>query len=48
MKDLNIKKSEYIKILKNRGISIKKFASEDVILKLINNLTKNGLILFIY
>ena len=44
MKDLNITKSEYIKILKNRGISTKKFASKDEILKLINNLTKKDLI----
>ena len=44
MKILNITKSEYIKILKNRGISIKRSASKHEILKLINNLTKEDLI----
>ena len=43
MKNLNITKSEYIKILKNRGISRKRSASKHEILKLINNLTKNNL-----
>ena len=43
MKNLNITKSEYIKILKNRGISIKRSASKHEILKLINNLTKKDL-----
>ena len=44
MDNLNITKSEYIKILKNRGISIKRSASKHEILKLINNLTKKDLI----
>ena len=44
MENLNITKSEYIKILKNRGISIKRSASKHEILKLINNLTKKDLI----
>ena len=44
MENLNITKSEYIKILKNRGISIKKSASKHEILKLINDLTKKDLI----
>ena len=39
-KILNITKPEYIKILKNRGISIKRSASKQEILKLINNLSK--------
>ena len=43
MKILNITKPEYIKILKNRGISIKRSASKDEILKLINNLSKKDL-----
>ena len=43
MKILNITKPEYIKILKNRGISIKRSASKHEILKLINNLTKEDL-----
>ena len=43
MKNLNITKSEYIKILKNKGISIKRSASKHEILKLINNLTRRGL-----
>ena len=42
-KILNITKPEYIKILKNRGISIKRSASKHEILKLINNLTKEDL-----
>ena len=46
MKNLNITKSEYIKILKNRSISIKRSASKHEILKLIDNLTKK--ILFIH
>ena len=44
MENLNITKSEYIKILKNRGKSIKRSASKHEILKLINNLTKEDLI----
>ena len=43
MKILNITKPEYIKILKNRGISIKRSASKQEILKLINNLSKKDL-----
>ena len=43
MENLNITKSEYIKILKNRGISRKRSASKHEILKLINNLTKKDL-----
>ena len=43
MKNLNITKSEYIKILKSRGISIKRSASKHEVLKLINNLTKEDL-----
>ena len=43
MKNLDLTKSEYIKILKNRGISIKRSTSKHEILKLINNLTKNDL-----
>ena len=42
-KILNITKPEYIKILKNRGISIKRSASKQEILKLVNNLTKKDL-----
>ena len=44
MENLNITKSEYIKILKNRGKSIKRSASKHEILKLINNLTKEDLL----
>ena len=44
MNNLNITKSEYIKILKNRGIPIKKSASKHEILKLINDLTKKDII----
>ena len=40
MKNLGITKSEYIKILNSRGISIKRSTSKHEILKLINNLTK--------
>ena len=43
MKILDITKTEYIKILKNRGKSIKRSASKHEILKLINNLTKKDL-----
>ena len=43
MKNLDITKSEYINILKNRGISIKRFTSKHEILKFINNLTKKDL-----
>ena len=43
MKDLDITKTEYIKILRNRGKSIKRSASKHEILKLINNLTKKDL-----
>ena len=43
MKILNITKPEYIKILKNRGKSIKRSTSKHEILKLINNLTKEDL-----
>ena len=43
MKNLDITKTEYIKILKNRGKSIKRSASKHEILKLINNLTKKDL-----
>ena len=43
MKILNITKPEYIKILKNRGISIKRSASKQEILKLIKNLSKKDL-----
>ena len=43
MKDLDITKTEYVKILKNRGKSIKRSASKHEILKLINNLTKEDL-----
>ena len=43
MKILNITKPEYVKILKNRGISIKRSASKQEILKLINNLSKKDL-----
>ena len=43
MKNLNITKSKYIKILKNRGISRKRSVSRHEILKLINNLTKKDL-----
>ena len=39
MKNLDISKTEYIKFLKNRSISIKTTASKHKILKLINNLT---------
>ena len=34
MDNLNITKSEYIKILKNRGISIKRSASKHEVLKI--------------
>ena len=44
MENLNIKKSEYINILKNRGKSIKRSTSKHEILKLISNLTKEDLI----
>ena len=40
MKDLGITKTEYIKILKNRGKSIKRSASKHEILRLIDNLTE--------
>ena len=43
MENLNITKSEYINILKNRGKSIKRSTSKHEILKLINNLTKEDL-----
>ena len=43
MKDLDITKTEYIKILKNRGKSIERSASKHKILKLLNNLTKEDL-----
>ena len=43
MKNLDITKTEYIKILKNRGKSIKRSASKHEILKWINNLTKKDL-----
>ena len=43
MKILNVTKPEYVKILKNRGISIKRSASKQEILKLINNLSKKDL-----
>ena len=43
MKDLDITTTEYIKILKNRGKSIKRFTSKHEILKLIDNLTKKDL-----
>ena len=43
MKDLNMKNSEYITILKNRGKSIKRSTSKHEILKLVNNLTKKDL-----
>ena len=43
MKDLDTTKTEYIKILRNRGKSIKRSASKHEILKLINNLTKKDL-----
>ena len=43
MKDLNMTKSEYIKILKNRGKSIKRSTSKHEILKLVNNLTRKDL-----
>ena len=43
MKDLDIIKTEYVKILKNRGNSIKRSASKHEISKLINNLTKKDL-----
>ena len=43
MKILNITKPEYIKILKNRGKSIKRSTSKHEILKLVNNLTKKDL-----
>ena len=36
MKNLDISKTEYIKILKNRSISMKRSASKHEILKLIN------------
>ena len=44
MENLNITKSAYIKLLKNRVKSIKRSASKHEILKLINNLTKEDLI----
>ena len=40
MKILNITKPDHIKILKNRGKSIKRSTSKHEILKLVNNLTK--------
>ena len=40
MKDLGITKTEYVKILKNRGKSIKRSASKHEILRLIDNLTE--------
>ena len=43
MKDLDITKTEYVKILKNRGKSIKRSASKHEILNLIDNLTKKDL-----
>lgn len=43
MKDLGITKTEYIKILKNRGKSIKRSASKQKIIKLIGILTKRDL-----
>ena len=43
MENVNITKSEYINILKNRGKSIKRSTSKHEILKLINNLTKEDL-----
>ena len=43
MEDLDITKTEYIKILKNRGKSIKRSTSKHEILKLIDNLTKKDL-----
>ena len=43
MKGLDITKSGYIKILKNRGKSIKRSPSKHEILKSINNLTKEDL-----
>ena len=45
MKHLDISKSEYIKILKNRGKSIKRSASKQKIIKLIGILTKRDLII---
>ena len=44
MENLNITKSEYINILKNRGKSIKRSTSKHEILKLTSNLTKEDLI----
>ena len=43
MKHLDISKSVYIKILKNRGKSIKRSASKQKIIKLIGILTKRDL-----
>ena len=43
MKDLDIRKTEYVKVLKNRGKSIKRSASKHEILKLIDDLTKRDL-----
>ena len=43
MKDLDITKTEHVKILKNRGNSIKRSGSKHEISKLITNLTKKDL-----
>ena len=46
MKDLDIKKTEYVKTLKNRSKFVKQFASKHETLKLIDNLTKNIIVIY--